>query len=90
MFSVLAKSEKAEKAEYVSLQFIFVLKCDRTSFFFTATCNDVVNGLVWIALVLDVRMQWNDTDRMNKSTRRKKPVTVPLCPPQVSHGLARD
>jgi hypothetical protein len=26
----------------------------------------------------------------NRSTRGKKPVPVPLCPPQIPHGLTRD
>jgi hypothetical protein len=31
--------------------------------------------------------QWNEIDRGNPTTRKKKPVPVPLCPPQISHGL---
>ena len=29
----------------------------------------------------------NDTDRENRSIRKKKPVSGPLCPPKISHGV---
>jgi hypothetical protein len=29
---------------------------------------------------------WNDSDRGNPKNLEKKPVTVPLCPPQIAHG----
>jgi hypothetical protein len=33
--------------------------------------------------------QWNDIDRGKPMNSEKKPVAVPLCPPQIPHGLMR-
>jgi hypothetical protein len=34
--------------------------------------------------------RWNEIDRGKPKYSGKKPVTVPLCPPQIPHGLTRD
>jgi hypothetical protein len=34
--------------------------------------------------------QWNETDRGKPEERGEKPVPVPLCQPQIPHGLTRD
>jgi hypothetical protein len=33
--------------------------------------------------------RWNDTDRGKTEKLEEKPVPVPLCPPQIPHGLTR-
>jgi hypothetical protein len=33
--------------------------------------------------------QWNETDRGKPKYSGEKPVPVPLCPPQIPHGLTR-
>jgi hypothetical protein len=33
---------------------------------------------------------WNEIDRGKPKYSGKKPVPVPLCPPQIPHGLTRD
>jgi hypothetical protein len=33
---------------------------------------------------------WNETDRGKPKYSGQKPVPVPLCPPQIPHGLTRD
>jgi hypothetical protein len=33
--------------------------------------------------------RWNDTDRGKPKNSREKPVPVPLCPPQIPHGLTQ-
>jgi hypothetical protein len=34
---------------------------------------------------------WNDADGVaNQSYQRKKPVAVPLCPPQIPHGFTEN
>jgi hypothetical protein len=38
----------------------------------------------------DVEQQWNDNDTPGKTEGLKeKPVPVPLCPPQIPHGLTK-
>jgi hypothetical protein len=34
--------------------------------------------------------RWNETDRGKTEVLGEKPVPVPLCPPQIPHGLTRD
>jgi hypothetical protein len=34
--------------------------------------------------------RWNETDRGKPKYSGEKPVPVPLCPPQIPHGLTRD
>jgi hypothetical protein len=34
--------------------------------------------------------RWNEIDKQTRSTRGKKPVPVPLCPPQIPRGLTLD
>jgi hypothetical protein len=34
--------------------------------------------------------RWNETDRGKPKYSGEKPVPVPLCPPQILHGLTRD
>jgi hypothetical protein len=33
--------------------------------------------------------RWNDIDREESKNSKKKPVSMPLCPPQIPHGLIR-
>ena len=34
--------------------------------------------------------RWNEIDRGKSKYSGKKPVLLPLCPPQIPHGLTRD
>jgi hypothetical protein len=34
--------------------------------------------------------RWNEIDRGKPKYLGEKPVPVPLCPPQIPHGLTRD
>jgi hypothetical protein len=34
--------------------------------------------------------RWNEIDRGKTEVLGEKPVPVPLCPPQIPHGLTRD
>jgi hypothetical protein len=45
-------------------------------------------GLLFIPWVIyeDGEPWWNDSDRGNPKNLEKKPITVPLCPPQIAHG----
>jgi len=39
---------------------------------------------------MSVEHQWNDSDRGKTEVHGEKPVSVPLCTPQISHGLTGD
>jgi hypothetical protein len=42
-------------------------------------------------MMVSVERWWSDIDRGKKSkVQRQKPVPMPLCPPQVSHGRTWD
>jgi hypothetical protein len=34
--------------------------------------------------------RWNDTDREKKKTSREKLAPVPVCPPDITHGLRHE
>jgi hypothetical protein len=46
--------------------------------------------IIIIFLFLVMEHRWNGIDRGKQKNSRKKPVPVPLCPPQIPHGLTRD
>jgi hypothetical protein len=46
--------------------------------------------VVFFVLFLVMEHQWNKTDRGKPKNSGEKPVPVPLCPPQIPHGLTRD
>jgi hypothetical protein len=37
-----------------------------------------------------IEHRWKETERGKTEQRREKPVPVPLCPPQMRHGVSRD
>jgi len=39
---------------------------------------------------MGMELCWNDIDRGNPNNLEKKPVSEPLCPLQIQHGLAWD
>jgi hypothetical protein len=38
---------------------------------------------------VDVKHWWNDIDGGKNKVLREKPVPLPLCPPQIPHGLTQ-
>jgi hypothetical protein len=49
--------------------------------------------IIIIIIVLFLVMEhhrWNEIERGKPKYAREKPVPVPLCPPQIPHGLTRD
>jgi hypothetical protein len=85
----LAASESALSyltAGYSNVRFFVVDKCtaaDATD----ALCDPMEMKLIMF-LVMEHR--WNEIDRGKRKYSGKKPVPVPLCPPQIPHGLTRD
>jgi hypothetical protein len=54
--------------------------------------NDLVNCLVYVALVINERV-WSIGGMIltgETEVLGEKPITVPLCPPQISYGLTWD
>jgi hypothetical protein len=46
--------------------------------------------LVFFSFLKVMEHRWNETDREKSKYSEKKPVPVPLCPPQIPHRLTRD
>jgi hypothetical protein len=43
--------------------------------------------IIIFVLFLIMENRWNEIDRGKRKNSGKKPVPVPLCPPQIPHGL---
>jgi hypothetical protein len=49
--------------------------------------NEEWRWLLFFVPFLVMEHRWNETDRGKPKNSGKKPVPVPLCPPQIPHGL---
>jgi hypothetical protein len=54
-------------------------------------CNEDERKMIsFFSFVQVMEHRWNETDRGKLKYSGEKPVPVPLCPPQIPHGLTRD
>ena len=53
-------------------------------------CNPVMKMISFFLFLQVMEHQWNEIDRGKRKYSGEKPVPMPLCQPQIPHGLTRD